>query len=119
MLHPQEVEVFYVLPALRKEFAVAFKANGDSQTKIAKMMGVTDAAVSQYLKEKRAMNVKFTQEVKAKIKKAAFRIKEQAQFIFETQQLLNGFLQDRTTCKIHLQMNPELPRDCNTCFGGK
>jgi len=35
VLHPQEVEVFYVLPAVRKEFAAALKARGVAQSRIA------------------------------------------------------------------------------------
>lgn len=119
LLHPQEVEVFYILPALRKEFAISFKALGTSQTKIAQIMGVTDAAISQYLSDKRATDVSFTRDVKSQIKKAAGRIKEQAHFIYETQILLNDFLKSKLTCKIHLKMNPNIPRDCDTCFGGK
>jgi len=119
LLHPQEVEVFYVLPALRKEFAEAFKAIGTSQTKIAQIMGVTDAAVSQYLNEKRATDVNFTKAIKLKIKKAASRISNQKHFVYETQQLLNEFLKNKFTCKIHYKMNPDIPRNCNTCFGGE
>ena len=53
VLQPQEVEVFYLLPTLRKEIAKALKTRGHDQKRIAAMLGVTDAAVSQYISGKR------------------------------------------------------------------
>lgn len=117
LLHPQEIEVFYILPALRKEFAKQFKDLGWKQSDIAKVMGVTEAAVSQYTNDKRASDVKFDGDVKASIKSAAAKVKEQSQFIFQTQQILDSMLKSKATCKIHHQM-AGVGKDCSTCFGG-
>ncbi|NHJ14533.1 MAG: hypothetical protein EAX95_12710 [Candidatus Thorarchaeota archaeon] len=47
---PQEVEVWYVLPAIRRELAKVMKFDkGQSQKSIAKMLGVTEPAVTQYM----------------------------------------------------------------------
>jgi predicted transcriptional regulator len=54
MLTPQEIEVWYLLPALRREVAMRFKSEAYSQKDIAKLMDITPAAVSQYLHNKRA-----------------------------------------------------------------
>ena len=117
LLHPQEIEVFYVLPALRKEFAKQFKTLGWTQSSIAKVMGVTEAAVSQYVNDKRASDVKLDADVKTEIKTAAAKVKEQSHFIFQTQQILNSMLKSRAICKIHHQM-AGVGKDCTTCFGG-
>jgi predicted transcriptional regulator len=54
MLTPQEIEVWYLLPALRREIAMRLKSEGYSQKDIAKLMDITPAAISQYLHNKRA-----------------------------------------------------------------
>jgi len=54
MKTPCEIVVWYVLPTIRRELArelVDFY--GMKQAKVAKLFGVTDAAISQYLKNKR------------------------------------------------------------------
>ncbi|MHA2080472.1 MAG: transcriptional regulator [Candidatus Thorarchaeota archaeon] len=64
---PQEVEVWYVLPAIRRELAKVMKtklvprANDDgklvdhkiTQKEIARMLGVTEPAITQYLLKKK------------------------------------------------------------------
>jgi len=52
-LLPQEIEVWYLIPVLRKELSVSLKKKGLSQKEIADLLGLTPAAVSQYIKEKR------------------------------------------------------------------
>jgi uncharacterized protein len=54
MKTPCEVVVWYVLPTIRRELAKELvEAYGLKQSHVAKMFGVTDAAISQYLKNKR------------------------------------------------------------------
>ncbi|MGZ4919029.1 MAG: transcriptional regulator [Halobacteriota archaeon] len=48
-----EIIVQYVLPAIRAEMAVRMKNEGISQAQIARILGVTPAAVTQYVKSKR------------------------------------------------------------------
>jgi len=48
-----EIIVQYVLPAIRAEMAVRMKEEGISQAQIARILGVTPAAVNQYVKSKR------------------------------------------------------------------
>ncbi|HIH66091.1 MAG TPA: transcriptional regulator, partial [Nanoarchaeota archaeon] len=54
LLHPQELEVFYFIPAIRKELSVQMKKKGKGQREIANLLGITEAAVSQYISSKRA-----------------------------------------------------------------
>ncbi len=48
-----EIIVQYVLPVIRAEMAVRMKEEGISQAQIARILGVTPAAVNQYVKSKR------------------------------------------------------------------
>jgi predicted transcriptional regulator len=48
-----EIIVQYVLPAIRAEMAVRMRDEGISQAQISRILGVTPAAVNQYVKSKR------------------------------------------------------------------
>jgi hypothetical protein len=48
-----EIIVQYVLPVIRAEMAVRMQEEGISQAQIARILGVTPAAVNQYVKSKR------------------------------------------------------------------
>ena len=51
MVHmPQEIEVWYVIPAIRKQLAKALVGEHKlPQKQVADIMGVSSAAISQYL----------------------------------------------------------------------
>lgn len=48
--HPLEIEYWHILPALRRELAMSLKEKGLKQREIANILGITEAAVSQYVK---------------------------------------------------------------------
>lgn len=114
-LQPQEVEVFYLLPAIRREFSVALKANGKSQKEIAKLLGVTEAAVSQYFSAKRASEVQFPAEIAQEIRAAATKITDYQSMVRETQRILGSAKDGRFICKMHEQV-ADVPKGCDVCF---
>jgi hypothetical protein len=117
LLQPQELEVYYILPALRRELAKALKGQGRSQKYIAELFGVSEAAVSQYLHEKRGAEVDFPAALHKPIKKAASRITDKAAFIKEMQQLLHKVWHDKVICSVcHDQNGTAIPRGCAVCF---
>jgi len=62
---PQEIEVWYIIPAIRRKLAkILTEEYGLTQEKAANILGVSKAAVCQYLSKKRAMNVKFPSGIK-------------------------------------------------------
>lgn len=74
---PCELIVWYVLPFIRRELAKELIEFHDfTQAKVARLFGVSDAAISQYMKEKRGMREELEgsekyDELKQKIKVAA------------------------------------------------
>ncbi len=54
LIFPQEIEVWYVLPLIRRKIALKMVEKGLQQKEVARIMGITPAAVCQYKKEKRA-----------------------------------------------------------------
>jgi predicted transcriptional regulator len=102
LLLPQEIEVWYVLPAIRKEFALALIASGLSQKKVAEILGVTGAAVSQYKKEKRAHEFVFDDTFKAEVKKSVERVIQKPLSVFEEMMRIDNYIkQSGLFCKIH------------------
>jgi len=115
LLHPQEVEVFYLLPAIRRELTVFMKAQGKWQKEIARLLGVTEPAISQYVSEKRASDVSFPKTIKTEIKLAAKRIKNQETLYREVQRILLLCRKARLICKVHEKLGLS-PKNCTACF---
>ena len=117
LLYPQEIEVFYLIPAVRKEFAVQLKKQGKEQREIAKLLGVTEAAISQYLNEKRATEIKLDRIIISKIKKSTKKVKSPIDIVGEIQEILAFIRQTRLICKYHHRFMKGIPKDCYVCFG--
>ncbi|PIN74661.1 hypothetical protein COV18_07260 [Candidatus Woesearchaeota archaeon CG10_big_fil_rev_8_21_14_0_10_37_12] len=114
-LQLQELEVFYILPALRRDLADAMKNTGRSQKEIAQLLGVTEAAVSQYMSSKRASLVKFDKELRAEVNKASAEIQCKDSMRRELQKLMSLVRKNRTVCKLHEQLE-KVDAGCNACF---
>ncbi len=114
-IHPQEVEVFYILPAIRRELTIALKELGKSQKDIAKLLGVTEAAISQYQSSKRASDVKFPKELADDIRSIASQITDRQSMIEQTQRILTKAKSNKLTCKLHEQF-ANIPKGCDVCF---
>ncbi len=115
LLQPQEIEVFYVLPAIRRELAIAMKANGKSQKDIARLLAVTEPAVSQYMSSKRASMLQFSDKVKSAVKASAGRITSETALTREMQSLLHLIREERVVCQVHESLGGA-PKGCNVCF---
>jgi len=115
MLQPQEVEVFYILPAIRNELAVAMKSLGKPQKEIAGLLGVTEAAVSQYVSKKRG-TLDLPQNFKNAIISAAARITDTQSMIRETQAIVTMAKEQRLICQLHERLEGEIPKGCDVCF---
>ena len=112
---PQEIEVWYVLPAIRREMCKELIAFGLTQRKTASLFGITDAAVSQYVSRKRAGKVKFNAKFLKDVKDVCGMIKEGKMTAYEGLQILSKeFRQSGQICAIHRKLEkPEnMPCSC-------
>ena len=71
-LLPQEIEVWYIIPAIRKELAKLLTGKYKlSYEKAGMILGISKAAVSQYLSNKRANKIKLNLETKKEVAQSA------------------------------------------------
>ncbi|MEM7826907.1 MAG: transcriptional regulator [Candidatus Aenigmatarchaeota archaeon] len=71
---PCELAVWELLPSLRRELVKAMVKRKIKRKEIAKSFGITEAAISQYLKSKRGANLKFNKRFRDEIEKSAIKI---------------------------------------------
>ncbi len=88
---PQEIEVWYVIPALRSWIAKCMIDDFDaSYEKVGNILGVSRAAISQYVKGKRAAKIKLPQELGPKIMSTCKLLnKDDTKAVAEIDRLLN------------------------------
>ena len=116
---PQEIEVRYILPAIRRELArVLVEEKGKSQKKTSQLLDVTEAAISQYLHMKRAKEVIFSPEVIEEIRKSADILTAtptRQRLIGEMYRISNLTDVRQILCGIHRSQSKDL-ESCNVCF---
>ena len=115
---PQEIEVWYLIPALRRELAKIFiEENNLSQKKAAEILGITNAAISQYVNSKRGNEIKFSKEEVQKIKKAAREIIRNNDDIMKKIYALSVSLRkSKAICGIHMSHDKSIDKNCDICF---
>ena len=117
---PQEIEVRYILPAIRRELARIFIQDHNlSQKEAAKLLGLTEAAISQYQHSKRAKEVVFSNDVVNEIRASANKIiadNANKQRLIAEMYRISGLTKVRhILCDIHRAQSKELD-NCNVCF---
>ena len=115
---PQEIEVWYVIPAIRRELAkILVKDFKKSQKECAALLGITEAAVSQYLSQKRAKEVIFGRNTVKEIKKAAERIIKEGEVLMEEIYRLTAMVKvSKLLCDVHRKHDKTLPKGCDVCL---
>ena len=108
---PQELETFYVIPALRRQLALAMDGAGMKQKDIAAILGVNTSAISQYKSKKRGEKVQLNPEIVQQIKNSATKVKDQLSYVRETQRLLHLIRTSGMLCQIHKQFST-IPNHC-------
>ena len=103
---PQEIEVWYIIPTIRKELAKAMLKKGLTQEKIASILGVSNAAVSQYMSRKRASKIHFIPKIKKEIEKSADKIaRDNKAVVKEIQRLISLMRQVKYCCDVCKKYN--------------
>lgn len=113
-LLPQEIEVWYIIPAIRKEFSkVLIKKHGLTFEKAGAILGISKAAVSQYLSNKRANKLKLPEEIKKEIEKSSdIVVKNDKKAVKELERLLRIMREKRCNCEVCKKFNPEMIHFC-------
>ena len=117
---PQEIEVRYILPAIRRELAsILIKDHKKSQKEVANILGLTEAAISQYQHSKRAKEVVFSDSVINEIRKSAEKIlkdkNKKQSVIAEMYRISNLTTVKHILCDLHRSQSKDLA-NCNVCF---
>jgi predicted transcriptional regulator len=115
---PCELVVWYVLPSIRSELAKELVKLGLSQKEVSERLGITQAAVSQYLKEKRGKDRKFKVDVKEEIRefaKDAARDDTFSNFTLRICEVCTMVKKDKTLCELHKE-HDTVPEGCNVCL---
>ncbi len=110
----QEIEVWYIIPAIRKELARGLVKKGLKQREVARKLEVTDAAISQYFTSKRGGDVKFNQKIKKEIKVSVESILKGSDTLKEIQKICKMVHDDGICCYIHKHHGA--PKNCKVCY---
>jgi hypothetical protein len=115
---PQELEVWYILPSIRKELAKSMINDfGLKQKQAASLLGLTEAAVSQYLKDKRACGIVFSREMLREVKKSAgIIVRNKGKVVQEVMRLCNLCDVKKMLCALHKKRNKSIEKECKICF---
>ncbi|RLI68548.1 hypothetical protein DRO91_08900 [Candidatus Heimdallarchaeota archaeon] len=114
MIFPREIEVYYIIPAIRREIAKTLKESGHTQKEIAKLLGVSEACISNYFKSKRASFVRFPEDIQEKIKSACNHIDKQC-LIRIVEDICDEYRNRKLLCQLHKQLDNVCAR-CKNVF---
>ena len=117
---PQEIEVWYLIPAIRKELAKEFvNVHKLNQKQAAFLLGITESAISQYVKGKRGNELHFSDKEFKNIKETANKMKNEKneknlmKLFFD---LCVSLRSSKVVCEIHKSLDSKLSKKCDMCF---
>ncbi len=104
---PQEIEVWYIIPAVRRELAMALiRKHKLKQNKVAEILGTSEAAISQYLSNKRGKEIKFSEKMRKEFEKSAEKIiKDNKRAMIEMLRLIKLGKEDGVSCGLCRKYN--------------
>ncbi len=113
---PQELEVWYVMPALRKAFADMMLKKGLNQKEIAKKLSLGKSAVSQYIKSQRGTELKFDNKMLKIIEKSVDSVLRNKSTVREELVSLCSIIRkEGILCCFHKSMDKKL-KQCEICL---
>ena len=114
---PQEIELWYLIPGIRRELAKSFiEKHGMSQKKISEILNITESAVSQYLKSKRGSEMKFDENEMKMIEESAQKIVDKKlEANKEIYDLCVKFRGSPSLCEFHKGRDSTVDSDCDLC----
>ena len=118
---PCELIVWYVLPSIRRELARELVENHHfSQAEVARRFGVTDAAISQYLKAKRGTSKEIEnsgkyEDFRKEVEVAAVRMVNGSDIVTETCRICEMVKKSGMLVKVYETRTGVRAPQCVTC----
>lgn len=121
MKPPCELIVWYVIPTIRAELAKEMIRLGLSQKDVSERLGITQSAVSQYVKDKRGRGIPVNRQVRKAIKTLAREISDGT----AGKDVIPGICavcaivkQSGSLCDLHRQEDEGVLEGCAICMKG-
>ena len=114
---PCEIIVWYLLPSIRGELAKELSRQGLRQKDIAARLGITQPAVSQYLKDKRGKELKLSEEALARVHALAKKMVDKVdESVVRTEVCIICAIakESNLLCDLHRSLE-KVPDDCSVC----
>ncbi|OUJ18525.1 putative transcriptional regulator [Methanonatronarchaeum thermophilum] len=113
---PCEIIVLHVLPSVRAQISKDLVEMGMSQQKISEIIGITPAAISQYVSGKRGYEMEFKGEVRHKIQDFAQQTYEQgnADTLEGICNICDVIKENGILCNLHDKYE-EQSNECSSC----
>lgn len=119
MKPPCELIVWYVIPTIRAELSKELVKMGMSQKDVSERLGITQSAVSQYIKDKRGKGIPINKETRKGIKNLAKQIMDDnsPKDVIPGICMICGIVKaSGSLCDLHKQEDSNLD-GCEVCFG--
>ena len=99
---PQEIEVWYIIPAIRRELSKCMVKDYEvTYERVGSILGISKAAVSQYLNGKRASKIKLHPKVHDEVCKACGRLsKDKSSSVKEISTILKFIMEKSLHCEV-------------------
>lgn len=111
LLHPQEIETFYVIPTIRRYMALTLLEQGRKQKDVAVLLGINSATISQYRSTKRGHKINMPPEIVQAIREAATRVTDTVSYFTQVQTILKLIRRSNVLCQIHHHFG-DIPDHC-------
>ena len=111
---PQEIEVWYIIPAIRRELSKCLiKDYGVTYEKVGNMLGISKAAVSQYLKNKRAARIRLHLKVHDEVCKSCSKLENgKSDAVKEISKILKFIREKELHCEVCGDFVDGVHQDC-------
>jgi len=99
---PQEIEVWYIIPAIRRDLSKCFVQDFNmTYDKVGAILGISKAAVSQYLKNKRASKIKLHERVQKEAEKSCeVLVKKKSNAVKEINRILEFIRKNKLAIEV-------------------
>ena len=117
MKFPCEIIIWYILPTLRAELARELINLGLSQKDASERLGITQAAVSQYVGKKRGKDIKLGEDIKESIRDLARDLVSgnANNLVPRVCEICRELKKDEKICELHKE-HDLIPEGCNVCL---